>query len=258
MIASLGFTYNFISALETTGLNYNKMVSVWLFLSAAVDVALSATLYLSIRKHLFLSENGDTAIRRIMHTAALTASYTSVFAVLGALMSVVFPQSNLVTVDILFVFDREQCTAAFACKCQAILTDCSCLATVPLSALYSVSLLTTLASRKPLLAQTSVPVAYPSFHVGVNNGSGTGSGNHGQGSPASPRGYSARDEKHPSPGGGGGGFADVSLQAYGVTVTTEVAREVDFADDIEMSPTRRGSDKGRPKTPLTQLMPDSF
>lgn len=100
MIASLGFTYNFVDKLEATGLNYNEMVSVWLFLSAAVDVTLSATLYLSIRKHLDMSENGDTAIRRIMHTAALTASYTTLFAVLGAFMSVVFPQTNLVTVDI--------------------------------------------------------------------------------------------------------------------------------------------------------------
>lgn len=121
---------------------------------------------------------------------------------------------------------------------------------LPLAALYSISLLTTLASRKPLLAQTSVPVAYPSFHV---NGSGSG-GNHA--SPASsPRAFnSARDEKRPLPSG----FADVDLQAYGVTVTKEVAREVDFSDDIEMSPTRRGSAKDRPRTPLTQLLPDRF
>ena len=222
-IASLGFTYNFVHRVESTGLNYNKMIGTWMWLSAAVDVTLSATLYLSLRKHLELSENGDTAIRRIMHTAALTASYTTFFAVVGAFMSVVFPQDNLTTVDILFAFD------------------------LPLAALYPLSLLTTLASRKPLL-QTSVPVAYPSFHVG------NGSSSAGQASPAMPRGFDGRDEKRTA----ANGFADESLQAYGVTVTKEVAREVDFADEIEMSPTRRPSEKGRPKTPSTQLLPANF
>ncbi len=219
-IASLGFTYNFVHRIEATGLNYNKMIGTWMWLSAAVDVTLSATLFLSLRKHLELSENGDTAIRRILHTAALTASYTTLFAVLGAFMSVVFPQDNLTTVDILFAFD------------------------LPLAALYATSLLTTLASRKPLL-QTSVPVAYPSFK---NVGAGSGSGG-GQGAPASPRAYSGRDEKRAAASG---------FEGYGVTVTKEVAREVDFPDEIEMTPTRRPSEKGRPKTPLTQLRPDNF
>jgi len=227
-IASLGYTYGFVSRIEATGLNYNKMVSVWLFLSAAVDVALSATLFLSIRKHLALSENGDTAIRRIMRTAALTASYTTVCAVIGALLSVVFPQTNLVTVDVLFVWD------------------------LPLAALYAISLLTTLASRKPLLQGSgSVPVAYPSFNV-----HGSGSGGHVPG-PTSPRAYSARDEKRAGPDG----FNDVNLQTFGVTITKETAREVDFADEIEMGSTGNQTHKGRPstpRTPLTQLLPDNF
>ncbi len=154
-IASLGFTYGFVDKLEATGLNYNKMIGTWMWLSAAVDCTITATLFLSMKNlRLGFNENTDNAIRRIMHTAALTASYTAFFALMGALMSVVFSQSNTQTVDILFAFD------------------------IPLAALYSLSLLTTLDSRGPISSTKSV--AYPSINVGLPSAAHT----HTLGTPA--------------------------------------------------------------------------
>lgn len=102
-VASLGFTYGFVDKIEATNLNYNKMIGTWMWLSAAVDCTITATLFLSMRRlggNKGFNENTDNAIRRIMATAALTASYTAFFAVMGALMSVVFSQDNTKTVDI--------------------------------------------------------------------------------------------------------------------------------------------------------------
>ena len=252
-VASLGFTYGFVDKLEATGLDYNKMIGTWMWLSAAVDCTITATLFLSMKNlRLGFNENTDNAIRRILATAALTASYTAFFALMGALMSVVFRQSNTQTVDILFAFD------------------------IPLAALYSLSLLTTLDSRGPITSTKSV--AYPSINVGLSSAAQTHTlstsapGRQGKHTPTplfppspladacAPRAFAGsppgtrRRTTRLALGGldvlnktlemlkAGAGTGDITPPRAphnpGITVTREVAREVDVVEEVQVA--RRG------------------
>lgn len=123
-----------------------------MWLSAAVDVSISTTLVVGMRRHLHgFNQSTDNAIRSIMKKAMLTASWTALFATCGALMSVVWPWTEVHTMDILFAFE------------------------VPLSSLYTLSLLTTLDSRKPIdrsrvvatpkINHLATPIASPYVHL---------------------------------------------------------------------------------------------
>ena len=97
-----------------------------LWSSALVDVALSGALILSVRKHVLgFNVQTDNAIRRLINTAASTASYTAVCAVISAALCVAWPEDN----------PRSTTSLAFA---------------IPLSAVYALSLLSTLAARRPV------------------------------------------------------------------------------------------------------------
>lgn len=85
-------------------LNYNIIVGVYLWLSAAIDVALSLTLSLTIRRsiaHFNLAT--DHRIRQIMRTSMITALYTSVIGIVGAVLSVALPMDGLLA-NCLFAF----------------------------------------------------------------------------------------------------------------------------------------------------------
>lgn len=61
-----------------TQLQYNSMLGVYLFLSAAVDVAITSTLILVLRKHIAgFNLHTDDVLRSLINIAAQTALYTT-------------------------------------------------------------------------------------------------------------------------------------------------------------------------------------
>lgn len=133
-LANFAFTYGFYDKLGS--FSYNTLAGTWLWCSAGTDLAITTCLILGMRRAILgFNENTDNAIRRMMRTSMLTASWTALFGVVGALLSVVFPPSSNTTLgDSLFSFE------------------------IPLSSLYALSLLTTLDSRKPIKRSAGVVV----------------------------------------------------------------------------------------------------
>ncbi len=59
-------------------IRYEMLAGLWLACCAAVDLVISLTLYLAIRKSILgFNETTDSAIRNIIKKSVLTASYTT-------------------------------------------------------------------------------------------------------------------------------------------------------------------------------------
>ncbi|KAL8276374.1 hypothetical protein RQP46_011219 [Phenoliferia psychrophenolica] len=94
---------------------------IWLWLSAAVDISISVSLYLVIRKLIAgLNPSTDTTIVSLIRLSVETASYTSLVAIGGALMSVVFPENRLSAANILYAFTFPL-PSLFACPRHVLL-----------------------------------------------------------------------------------------------------------------------------------------
>lgn len=141
-------------------IRYESLAGLWLACCAGVDVVITVVLYLAMRKSILgFNQTTDNAIRNLIRTSALTASYTScesrppcprlhpradestctVFGVAGAIISL--QGDHLATLNSVLAF------------------------TIPLGVLYSLSLLVTLSSRKrvrrkPAAALTSRPSVF--------------------------------------------------------------------------------------------------
>lgn len=106
---------------------FNATAGIDLWFNAAIDLALSATLILALRRHVLgFSRATDSAIRRLMRTAATTASYTAVFAAAAAGLSVAWPSSSLTGASTFLAFS------------------------IPGSSLYALSMVATLGARQPV------------------------------------------------------------------------------------------------------------
>jgi len=105
---------------------FSATAAINLWTSAALDLFLSTTLILALRKHVLgFNRATDSVIRRLMRTAATTASYTAVFSTIAAALSVARPASALTGATNFVAFS------------------------IPGASLYALSLLATLAARKP-------------------------------------------------------------------------------------------------------------
>ncbi|KAI5479417.1 hypothetical protein MNV49_003561 [Pseudohyphozyma bogoriensis] len=108
-----------------SGLNFNSMLGIFLWLSAGTDVIITVALVFSLRRHIVgFNQNTDSALRKIISLSMRTAFFTSLIGILGAVFSTSFPATQVSTINALFAF------------------------TYPLGSLYTLSLLSTLASRK--------------------------------------------------------------------------------------------------------------
>lgn len=98
-----------------------------LCLSAIIDLAISSTLILSVRRHILgFNASTDSAIRRLVRTAAWSASYTTLCAVAAAALSVAWPVADARGANVFLAF------------------------AIPLTSLHPLALLSTLGARRPL------------------------------------------------------------------------------------------------------------
>lgn len=107
------------------GFTFNNLGSTWLWVSTFVDGSLSLALFLLLRRRF---EGNLQGIRSVVRVSFQTALLTSLFSLTGAICGVVFDQKNPMGSNI-------------------ILSFC-----IPLSSLYALSLVVTLASRQEHVA----------------------------------------------------------------------------------------------------------
>lgn len=147
-----GCSYSFSYTDKLLPFTYNMLVLIWSCLGAGIDLLLTITLIMSLRKSvLAFNPNTDGAIKMIMRTALQTASYTTVLSVAAAVMSAL-PSTPLV--NSLFAFE------------------------FPLASLYALSFLTTLDSRKPIKCDAIISGSHHkhSLSAGVQTKTATGPG----------------------------------------------------------------------------------
>ena len=94
---------------------------MWLWLSTFVDCSLSIGLFVLLRRRF---ENNLRGIRNMIRVSFQTALLTGVFSLAGAVCAVAWPQSHVTTANMIMAFGE------------------------PLSSLYALSLIVTLASRQ--------------------------------------------------------------------------------------------------------------
>ncbi|KAI5479000.1 hypothetical protein MNV49_004404 [Pseudohyphozyma bogoriensis] len=128
-VASVGATTLFLMYVvgkyeQALPFTFNNIAGTWMWISAAVDMAITLTLTIGLRTHIAgFSEDTDSTLRRLITMAWRTAAFTSIFGLGGAILGVAFPLSNIPTSDILMTFIS------------------------PLASLYTLSLLVTLSTR---------------------------------------------------------------------------------------------------------------
>ncbi|KAK4704609.1 hypothetical protein P7C70_g1604, partial [Phenoliferia sp. Uapishka_3] len=146
--AIIGFMY--LNGTEDLALPFtvNILLGVNMFISAVIDTTITVALIISLSGMVagFNSET-DGTIRRIMRLSAETGLPTTVCAVLGAFMAVVFPMDQITTVNIVWAF------------------------VWPLPSLYAFSLISTLAARKTVSEGGSFPSNSGPLSVSVVGGS---------------------------------------------------------------------------------------
>ncbi|GAA6062405.1 hypothetical protein JCM10212_006191 [Sporobolomyces blumeae] len=120
-----GFMY-FYGTPNKIVLDYNKSAALWLWTSASADVAISVSLYFTLKQRLGHSAKTDSILRKLILTALQTASYTSVLAVTGAIVSLIFKVDQSSNALLHFAF------------------------WMPLPGCYALSLHTTLATRRTI------------------------------------------------------------------------------------------------------------
>lgn len=212
-IAFFGFIYGFAD--KMLPLTFNIFLGIFLCLAAAIDVTVTVTLWLTMRKHVLgFNPATDHALRRIMRLAARTAAYTSIFGVAGAMLAVCVKQEQMSDiVDAPFAFD------------------------LPLPALYALSLLTTLDSRKPIDRVQTVGVLTRPGATSGQMESTTAVSHPGATSPMmtalSPLQRSLAKLKSPLASARSSPHGSPSLSLAGIQVTREVVLAMDRCDPID-------------------------
>ena len=124
-VAIFSLRFNFWMQMLPFTISTAYAVNGWT--NAALDLFLSFSLIFALRRHVLgFNQSTDNAIRRLIHTAATTASYTAVFSVIAAALTVSATAGTL-----------EGATRFLAFS-------------TPSPALYALSLLATLDARRPL------------------------------------------------------------------------------------------------------------
>lgn len=113
----------------------NTLTGIFMWLSSVTDWSLTVSLFLLLRRRL---DGNLSSVRRMLQISVQTASWTSIATLLGAITAVAWPPSNYTTANILVSFQG------------------------PLSSLYALSIVVTLASRTE---RTAVVVG--STHAGI-------------------------------------------------------------------------------------------
>lgn len=119
-VAQCGTVALLYLGLFTTTPSATQLSGVWLWISAASDCSLTVSLYLLLRKRF---DGNLSSIAHVLTTAAMTASYTSVLTLVGAVTAFAWPISDISKGSVVVAFE------------------------IPLSSLYALSLVVTLASR---------------------------------------------------------------------------------------------------------------
>ncbi|GAA5823319.1 hypothetical protein JCM5353_008230 [Sporobolomyces roseus] len=113
--------------IEKVSITFNQSVGIWLWCAAFVDITISVSLFITLKQRIGgFNEGTDSLLRKLIVISLQTAAYTSILAVAGAIVSLVFKDSN----------------PAFALLHFAFWT--------PLPPCYAISLYTTLSSRKTI------------------------------------------------------------------------------------------------------------
>ncbi|KAI5479408.1 PEBP-like protein [Pseudohyphozyma bogoriensis] len=106
---------------------FNQCVGIWLGSAAGADLIISGTFIVCLRQRLLGHDaSTDTLVRRISKIVLQSAAFTALFAVPGAIVSIIFNGNSLNTTDLAYCF------------------------WLPLSGLYSLSLFTTLNLREKM------------------------------------------------------------------------------------------------------------
>ena len=105
----------------TPSVTLNLLGGTFLWLSTFIDGSLSLALFFLLRRHF---EHNLRSIRSVVRVSFQTALLTSVFSLVGAVSAVAWPQTHVTTANMIIAFS------------------------LPLSSLYALSLVVTLASRK--------------------------------------------------------------------------------------------------------------
>ncbi|KAK4050397.1 hypothetical protein OIV83_003467 [Microbotryomycetes sp. JL201] len=128
-----------ISGLPT----FNNCMATFLVCSASVDLAISVTYIVSLRKRIAgFNKSTDSALVLIMRLTLRSALYTAVVAIAGAACSLAFDSYTIKTIDVAWAF------------------------LLPLPSLYALSMFTTLDVRNRLsdhFRSSTIPAATPAF-----------------------------------------------------------------------------------------------
>ncbi|KAK4050380.1 hypothetical protein OIV83_003449 [Microbotryomycetes sp. JL201] len=129
-VTAIGFLYLIGQEDRALPITFNMSVSIWLFCSMFVDVAVSLALLYNLRSRIAgFNPATDSLLRALVQTALRTAAYTALVSIAGAVVSVSFHEDDLYTTDVQYAL------------------------WYPLSSLYGLSLFTTLYSRKVINRQ---------------------------------------------------------------------------------------------------------
>ncbi|GAA6062734.1 hypothetical protein JCM10212_005937 [Sporobolomyces blumeae] len=115
------------NTINNVNLTFNQSVALWLWAAAFVDVGISLSLFVTLKQRIAgLNTKSDSLVRKLIVVSLQTAAYTSVLAVAGAIVSLVYRDNN----------------PAYALLHFAFWT--------PLPSCYAISLYTTLAARQTI------------------------------------------------------------------------------------------------------------
>lgn len=102
-------------------LTYNSLNSIWLFMQTAADWICTISIWVLLRRRF---EGNLQSVRQVMTASFQTAGFTSLLSLLGALTAAALPSYNGATANV------------------------NCAFSTPLTSLYALSLIVTLASRR--------------------------------------------------------------------------------------------------------------
>ena len=128
---------------DTRGFTFNVMGSIWLWASTVVDGSLSLALFVLLRRKY---DGMLDSIRHVVRVSFQTALLTSIFSLTGAICGLAFPQTDLMHQNVILAF------------------------CIPLSSLYALSLIVTLASRQEYVAEVKGATIAGLQHSGILNG----------------------------------------------------------------------------------------
>jgi hypothetical protein len=92
-------------------LTFNRGAAIWLLANAVADTSISVTLFFNLRSRAKAAGgfNPQTSklLSTLIRTALQVALYTTIVSIGGAVVSIVFAESDLMTTDVPFAFFRE-------------------------------------------------------------------------------------------------------------------------------------------------------